>query len=127
MTAGETLVYDGDCGFCTQTALWVARRAGPNVEVVPWQSLAAGPGGLASYSLSERDVTEAAWWLVGDNQLRGARAVAAALRACGGFWKVLGRLIDLPPVRPLAALGYRIVARNRYRLPGSTCEIPPRT
>jgi predicted DCC family thiol-disulfide oxidoreductase YuxK len=32
----------------------------------------------------------------------------------------VGRILLSPPMRPLAAVGYRIVARYRYRLPGAT-------
>ena len=119
-----TLVYDADCGFCTSCAQWVSKRS--DCTITPWQALATGDGGLAAHSLTEQDVMDAAWWLAVDNQLSGARAIAAALRSCGLPWSVLGRLIDLPPLRPLAAVVYRWVARNRYRLPGSTCEVPPR-
>ena len=50
----------------------------------------------------------------------------AALRSCGPAYAALGRLIDLPPVRPLAAVGYGLVARYRYKLPGGTdaCRMP---
>lgn len=113
------LVYDADCGFCTQCANWVRRRS--DADVVPWQSL-----DLDAHALTERDVTEAAWWLDTRDQLSGARAVAAALRSCGRPWRWLGVLIDLAPVRPLAKVVYRWVARYRYRLPGSTCAVPPR-
>ena len=33
----ERLVFDGDCGFCTTSANWLAR--GDRVETVPWQFL----------------------------------------------------------------------------------------
>ena len=109
-----TVIFDADCGFCTASADWLGRHG--RVTTQPWQTLDLGAAGL-----TERDVTEAAWYLTPDGgRLRGARAVAAALRDCGLPWRLLGHLIDLPPVRPLAAVGYAVVARNRHRLPGST-------
>jgi predicted DCC family thiol-disulfide oxidoreductase YuxK len=75
---------------------------------------------LAGAGLTEQEVTTAAYWLEGDEKRRGARAIAAAMRTCGPAYAVLGRVIDLPPVRPLAALGYGLVAKYRYKLPGGT-------
>jgi predicted DCC family thiol-disulfide oxidoreductase YuxK len=58
----------------------------------------------------------------------GARAVAGALRAAGGSWAVLGAVLSVPPVSWVAQGVYRVVAANRYRLPGGTaaCRVPPR-
>ena len=121
----QTLVYDADCGFCTRCADFARTRGG--YTVAPWQEL-----DLAALGLSEEQVADAAYWLDGPTASSGARAIAAALR---GFrpgprllgYRLLGRLIDLPPVRPVAALGYGLVARHRYRLPGGTaaCRVPP--
>ena len=124
MTA-PTLVYDADCGFCTRCADFA--RARGTYTVAPWQDL-----DLAAIGLSEQQVSEAAYWLDGTTTRRGARAIAAALRAFRPGprlvgYRLLGRLIDLPPLRPVAALGYGLVARYRYRLPGGTaaCRVPP--
>jgi predicted DCC family thiol-disulfide oxidoreductase YuxK len=116
-----TLVYDADCGFCTASADWLSRHG--DCAVTPWQAL-----DLAALRLTEDEVTTAAYWLEGDTKRRGARAIAAALRTCGTAYRLLGRLIDLPPVRPVAAWGYGLVAKYRYRLPGGTnaCRLPPR-
>ncbi|WP_309649633.1 DCC1-like thiol-disulfide oxidoreductase family protein [Nocardioides sp.] len=122
-----TLVYDADCGFCTRCADFARARGA--FEVAPWQAL-----DLPAVGLTEQQVSEAAYWLDGDTTRRGNRAIAAALRAFRpgvryAGYRLLGRLIDLPPVRPVAALGYALVARYRYRyrLPGGTaaCRVPP--
>ena len=119
MTPG-TLVYDADCGFCTSSAGWLARHG--EAAVVPWQRI-----GLEEVGLTREEVTTAAYWLgPGGAKRRGARAIAAALRTCGPAYRLLGRAIDLPPVRPLAAVGYGLVAKYRYKLPGGTnaCRLP---
>ena len=118
-TSTGSLVYDADCGFCTVSAEWLTRHG--DCEVVPWQGM-----DLAEAGLTEEQVTSAAYWLEpGRTPLRGARAIAASLRSCGPGYRALGRLIDLPPVRPVAAVGYGLVARYRYKLPGGTdaCRI----
>jgi predicted DCC family thiol-disulfide oxidoreductase YuxK len=116
------LVYDGDCGFCTRSASWIARRLPPTCRAQPWQAL-----DLASVGLSEADVTTAAYWIEPDGRRRrGSEAVAAALVAAGGAWRPLGVLLGVPPLSWLARAVYRLIADNRHRLPGSTeaCRVP---
>lgn len=126
------LVFDGDCGFCTATVNWAARRFRRPVEVVPWQRI-----DLDAFGLSRGDVDLYAWWIEaadpsdGEGELRkwrGHRAAGRALRTCRGIWPLFGLLLLLPP--PFAwlwAAGYRLVARFRGYLPGSTpaCKLPP--
>ena len=112
------LVYDGDCGFCTATARWVERRLSDEYQVVPSQQVDLGDLGL-----TKDDVARSAWW-IGADGTRGDehRSIAGALRAMGGPWPIVGRLLTLRPISPLARSGYRLVANNRYRIrwPGST-------
>jgi len=115
-----TLVYDADCGFCTASAGWIERHG--QCAVVPWQRI-----GLEEVGLTREEVTAAAYWLgTGGTKHRGARAIAAALRTCGPAYRLVGRFMDLPPVRPVAALVYGLVAKYRYKLPGGTnaCRLP---
>lgn len=115
-----TVLYDADCGFCTTTAHWLERHG--SCSVTPWQSV-----DLEALHLTLDDVTTAAWWLDSSGQATasGAQAVAAALRTCGPGYRLLGWLMTLPVLRVLAAVVYRWVAANRYRLPGATdaCRI----
>ena len=102
------LVYDGDCGICTRTAHWVAHRLpeGDGTAVEPWQRL----------DLAPTDVESAAWWIDGNGvKHSGHRAVAASLRAIGGRWGAVGRLLSVPPVSWLAQAVYSVVAANRRR------------
>ena len=118
--ATATLVYDADCGFCTSSADWLGRHS--DTAVVPWQRL-----DLEEVGLTREQVTTAAYWLDGDRPpRRGARAIAAALRTCGPAYRLLGRLMDLAPVRPVSAVVYGLVAKYRYKLPGGTnaCRLP---
>ena len=51
------LVFDGDCGFCTTSANWLA--GGGRLEVVPWQFL-----DLDTVGLTTSQVASSVWWLV---------------------------------------------------------------
>ncbi len=116
------LVHDGDCAFCTRTATWVARRAGRRATVAPWAEL-----DLAALGLTQDQVLTEVWWVDPDGRtVGGHRAVARALRAVGGPWWVLGTVLALPPLGPIARPAYALVARHRHRLPGGTdaCRLP---
>ncbi len=109
------LVYDGDCGFCT-TCVRVLERIGPEAEIVAWQLT-----DLAGMGLTEAQAADAVRWVRVDGTVRsGHEAIAAALIGAGGIWRTAGRALLLPGIAWLAAKAYRLVADNRYRLPGST-------
>jgi predicted DCC family thiol-disulfide oxidoreductase YuxK len=115
-----TLVFDGDCGFCTTSANWIERRW-PQVDgpvAIPWQRLS--PDVVMASALTAADFQRAAWWIDGATKEQGARAIARALVAAGGVWAVVGRILLVPPVSWMAPVGYRLIARYRYRLPGGT-------
>lgn len=118
------LVFDGDCGFCTEAAKWAAREFRQGERAEAWQLL--GSDVLDGYGLSLKDVSEAAWW-VDDNgrRERGYRAIAMALLAGGRLRRAMGHLFLIPPVSWIAAGVYALVVRWRYRLPGGTpaCRI----
>ena len=116
------LVYDGDCAFCTKCAHAV-ERIGTDADVVPWQF-----ADLDDLRITEAQAAEAVRWVEVDGTVRsGHEAIAASLTAAGGIWKLTGRTLLVPGISWLAARAYRVVARNRYRLPGGTpaCAMPP--
>ena len=113
LTPSGTLIYDGDCGFCTATARWAERRLSNEYQVVPSQQTE-----LAAFGLTDEDVTRSAWWIDADGARSDEhRCIAKALRAMRAPWPALGRLLTLGPINPLAGWTYRLVAENRYRLP----------
>jgi len=110
------LIFDGQCGFCTRAVEWLMPRVRVPMRFEPYQAT-----NLARYELTEGQASEAVWWVdPRGRRARGHRAVGHALVACGGGWAVLGQLCLLSPTAWAAALGYRFIARNRARLPGST-------
>lgn len=109
------LLYDGDCGFCT-TCVRILERTGPDAEIVAWQLT-----NLAELGITEEQAAEAVQWVQIDGTIRsGHEAIAAVLNTAGGIWKIIGRTILLPGISWMAAKLYRLIAANRYRLPGST-------
>jgi predicted DCC family thiol-disulfide oxidoreductase YuxK len=118
------LVYDGDCGFCTSSVQWLRAALPAFPAARPWQVL-----DLAALGLTRAEADAAVQWVAADGtRLAGARAFAALLREQPvAVLRLLGRLCDARPVRPLAAGVYRIVAANRHRLPGGTpaCSVRP--
>jgi predicted DCC family thiol-disulfide oxidoreductase YuxK len=121
------LIFDGDCGFCTSSATWLAERlrrtGGPNAELVPWQFT-----DLAAIGTTPERARREVLWLGTDHTLYGgAQAFAEWLKFRGGPYGVAGRAMTLPGVRQLAAAVYRLVAKYRYRMPGGSpaCALPP--
>lgn len=114
------LIYDGDCGFCTTWANWIAGRwsVQSGARAIPWQFV--NPQVAENSQLALADLKRSAWWIDGDLREEGSRAVGRALVAAGGTWALLGQPILVPPVSWIAPFGYRFVAHFRYRLPGGT-------
>jgi predicted DCC family thiol-disulfide oxidoreductase YuxK len=109
------LLYDGDCAFCTRCA-GVLERIGPAAEIVPWQL-----ADLPALGVSEEQAIDAVQWVEIDGTVRsGHEAIAAALNRAGRIWRIVGRTIVSPGISWIAAKVYRLVANNRYRLPGGT-------
>ncbi|HEY8810422.1 MAG TPA: DUF393 domain-containing protein [Solirubrobacterales bacterium] len=115
------LVYDGDCGFCT-TCVHLLERIGPDAEIVAWQLT-----DLAELGITEGQAADAVQLVQIDGTVRsGHEAIAAVLGTAGRIWGTAGRALLLPGVSSLAARTYRLIADNRYRLPGGTpaCAVP---
>ena len=118
-----TLLFDGDCAFCTRSAELARRVLPASVDVVAWQFADLDGFGTTA----ERAQAEVLWVDRDGAVSGGAPAVARALRAAGLPWAAFGVVLSVPPVRWVAPFVYRLVAANRYRLPGGTaaCRVPP--
>ncbi|MBK8460695.1 MAG: DUF393 domain-containing protein [Micropruina sp.] len=110
-----TLLYDADCGFCTRSAGWF-RVLAPGVGV---EAMTANR--LAELGVDpERASREIPF--VGEAISYGAEAIGRALAAGRWPWRGIGLLIAQPPVLWVARPIYRLVAKNRHRLPGGQAE-----
>jgi len=122
------LIFDGDCAFCTRAAGWLERRVAADVSVLPWQRTDLAALGATP----ERAQTEVLWAEPGArrsvNIRGGASAVSAALQhSRARLWRLAGHALARPPLSWLAPPVYRLIARNRHRLPGGTpaCAVTP--
>ena len=117
-----TLVYDGDCGFCTTAVRALPRLHLQARSVIAWQH-----ADRAALGLTQAQCEDKLQW-VGDDGRHGSghAAVARMMTASGFFWLLPGTLLLLPPFSWVAAAVYRVVADNRSRLPGGTpaCALP---
>ena len=127
------VVFDGHCGFCNRTVRWLLRRdrrdrlrfvasesdcvvgmlARHAVDVA---SNADGPGSIV--------VVRDAGGVV-ERVLVGSDAVAALLCELRRPWTWVGVTLKWIP-RPVRDMGYRLVARWRYRIWGrlESCPVP---
>ena len=125
------VIFDGRCGLCNRSVRWFLRRdARDRMRFVASESplVAAllarnemgadrfGPSSIVVVRNAERP---------SERVLVRSDAVLAMLRELPGMWPVAGRVLGWIP-RPVRDLGYRVVARFRYRIFGrlECCPIP---
>jgi predicted DCC family thiol-disulfide oxidoreductase YuxK len=109
-------LFDGDCAFCTAAVQWAQRWIRPSVPMVAWQFVDLDAVGVAP----EKCQASIQW--VSSPGVTVSEAVAAAdLLRCGRKpWPLVGGAMAAPGVIQLANATYRLIARNRHRLPGAT-------
>jgi predicted DCC family thiol-disulfide oxidoreductase YuxK len=124
-TDRPVFLYDGDCAFCTSCARFIERRIPTSAEVTPWQF-----ADLDALGVPQADAEASVQWIHArpgrPPRAAGTSAIARLLMDAGSYWRPLGWLLDLRPVRWIAGPVYRLIARNRHRLPGGTaaCRLP---
>lgn len=121
----NTLVFDGDCGFCTTCVGWLRRIGLAPSVVVPWQQ-----ADLVALGLTAEQCQDKVQWVSGSGAISsGHEAFARVLLAGRPLWRPLGLVLLMPPASWLAARLYDVIAANRSRLPGGTpaCAVPPVT
>jgi predicted DCC family thiol-disulfide oxidoreductase YuxK len=106
-----TLLYDGECGFCTRSARWVERRdRRGRISVRPNQE----PGLIESLGLTRREVDRASWAVEpGGAKFEGAAGINRVIGELGGGWAVAAALYRLAPIRWIEDRYYGRVARRR--------------
>jgi len=106
-----TLVYDGECEFCTRLARWVERHdSRGRVYVRPNHEA----GLVESLGLTREEVDRAAWAVeAGGRKFEGAGAMSRVLRELGGGWALLGSLYLVAPFKWVEDRYYGRVATKR--------------
>lgn len=103
------VLWDGECGFCRRSVDWLkARDTQDRLHPVPYQMAPSPPMTPELH----RACAHAVHVVEPDGTVhRAGRAVLFALQLVG--WRVLPRILRLPPLIWFVELGYWIVARNR--------------
>lgn len=115
-TTANTLIFDGDCGFCTSAANFVVARSSVAIEAVPWQLT-----DVSAFGLTETQTAARVFFVTRGEAFGGHLAFAQILWAQRNWaLKTLGWLLTVPPFCWLGSFGYALVARFRHRLPGGT-------
>ncbi|MBK9740333.1 MAG: DUF393 domain-containing protein [Actinobacteria bacterium] len=117
---GGTLVFDGDCGFCSWSAGKVAGWSSGRVS-----TLTSRGNDLAALQLSLEQCDAAVQYVDLVGTYSGGAAVARALKQCRQPLKATGYLLANPLLSPVTERLYAVVAANRHRLPGSTASCDP--
>lgn len=122
-TTPATLIFDGDCGFCTSTANFVVKHSSYPIVAHAWQLT-----DVSRFGLLEQQAAERVYFSISGQNYGGHLAFAYILFVQDNWaLKAIGWIMTVPPVCWLASIGYRLVARFRHRLPGGTpaCKLPP--
>jgi len=128
-TPRPILLYDGICGLCNRFVQFILRRDSKGTFLfAPLQSALAARI-LARHGANAGDLDAA--YVVLDHQLPGERLLSRSdaarfvLSQIGGGWAGLAALSRILP-RAAREAGYRLVARNRYRIFGryDECMLP---
>lgn len=123
------MLYDGVCGLCDRVVQFVlARDHDDRFRFAPLQGPTAARV-LSRHGIDAGDLDT--FHLVLDvgrpteRVVSRGRGAAVTLKRLGGAWRALGVVLAVLP-RPLVDLGYRMVARVRYRVWGRAdqCVLP---
>jgi predicted DCC family thiol-disulfide oxidoreductase YuxK len=118
-----TLIFDGDCAFCTRCVQFGEDNIPFDADITAWQFV----DDLAEYGVDQERAEHEVLWVTPTGVVYGgADAVAKVLLSAGGAYAVLGGLMLVPPVRWAAHAVYKLIAKNRDKMPGGTaaCALP---
>ena len=111
-----TLIFDGDCGFCTTSANFIVKESKPIVTAIPFQWAE-----LQKFGLTAEQTVKKVYLHVEGTNFAGHKAVAKLLRLQPNpALKLLGLISLLPPFNWSAAFLYWLTAKYRHKLPGGT-------
>ena len=111
-----TLIFDGDCGFCTTSANFIVKASKPKVTTIPYQW-----ADLENFGLTTMQTEKRVYLNVAGENFGGHKAVAKLLRLQPNIvLRALGAISLIPPFSWFAAMLYWLTAKYRHKLPGGT-------
>lgn len=116
------LITDADCGFCQRSAAWLLHHFPGD-----WENVPNTEENLVRVKVSREDSQKSVIWIRTDGNMfekcSGAAAVSKVISQRGGLFAAAA-IMRIPPFSWLAEAVYRLIARNRHRLPGASpsCE-----
>ena len=128
------VLYDGVCGLCNRLVQFILRRDPAGIFRFSSLQSALAAEVLARHGANSQDL-DTVYVVVeygqhGERVLPRSDAIIFVLRQLGTsdramFWRISASLLQLVPA-PLRDWGYRLVARNRYRVFGRSdiCILP---
>jgi predicted DCC family thiol-disulfide oxidoreductase YuxK len=117
------VLFDGVCNLCNGSVQFILKHDPKGYFKFAALQSTAGAEILKYFNLSTTDFDTFVFVERGKPYLRSSAALRVA-RGLSGLWPLLYAFVIIPA--PLRDLGYRWVARNRYRWFGKrdTCMIP---
>ena len=123
------LLYDGVCGLCNRVNQFVLRRDPDGIFRFASLQSALAARILQRHGESPQDL-DTFYVIVNPDQpdeslTSRSDAAIFVVQRLGGFWQAIGTVAKLMP-RFLRDWGYRLIARNRYRIFGraEACFLP---
>jgi predicted DCC family thiol-disulfide oxidoreductase YuxK len=119
---GPIVLYDGECGLCNRSVKFLIKRDGGQLYYAPLQGETAA---ALREQFPEIPTTLESVVLVEDGKVRlRSKAFLYGAKFLTAPWRWAYYLRWLPAI--LLDLGYRVIARIRYRVWGKydTCQLP---
>jgi predicted DCC family thiol-disulfide oxidoreductase YuxK len=120
---GPVVLYDGVCGLCARSVRWILRHERDHaLRFAPLQGATAAAMRARYPTIPEE--LDSVVYIDGDRAYLRSKAFLHVARHLRAPWRWAYRLRWLPGF--VLDLGYRLVARLRYRVWGKhdTCELP---
>jgi predicted DCC family thiol-disulfide oxidoreductase YuxK len=122
-TTDSILLYDGICNLCNRLLIFVIRKdKKKRIKFAPLQSK------TAEFNLEKYNITgvnaDTVIFIERDRSYQKSSAVLHIFKTIGGGWQLIFLLIVIP--RFIRDIIYDLIARNRYRIFGSSdsCIVP---
>ncbi len=110
-----TLIFDGDCKFCSSSARAFTRITKSRIATIPYQR-----ADLKAFGVSLEQCQQAVQYVVKGEIFSGHLAIAQGLIDSKTAWSIAGYILRWPVVTSVAFMVYQWVSANRHRLPGGT-------